>query len=48
MESMENELESAIFEKHDQDKRMFDKTVANSIANSNVDTTMKVNKNKLK
>ena len=33
-----------MLQKFDEDKRMFDKSVANALANAEIDTSMKVNK----
>ena len=45
MDHIEQELEDTIFEKHEQDKKMFDKSVANALANSEVELTINKNKN---
>ncbi len=45
MDSIEQELEASIFEKHEQDKKMLDKSVANALANSEVEFTINKNKN---
>ena len=46
MEAIEKDLEASIFEKHEQDKqKIWDRTVANALANSEVDLTIGKNKN---
>ena len=45
MEMIDREFEAMIIELSEADKNLFDKSVANALANSNIDTTMKVNKN---
>ena len=46
MESLHNDMEKFVFEKHEYDtgEKIFDKSVANAIANENVEMT--INKNK--
>jgi hypothetical protein len=45
MDYMEEQLEQWVEEKHKLDQeKIFDKSVANALANSEVDTSMKVNK----
>tara|TARA_B100000287_G_scaffold119378_1_gene111375 strand:+ start:628 stop:1167 length:540 start_codon:yes stop_codon:yes gene_type:complete len=48
-EAMERDMEQLVEERYKElKKRVFDKSVANALANSNVDTSMKVNKNLIK
>ena len=44
MDSILEEMEANIFEMHEENKTLWDKSVANAIANGNVDTSMKINK----
>ena len=44
MEMLDREFEAMIYELHETDKTLFDKSVANALANSEIDTTMKINK----
>tara|TARA_Y100001970_G_C13821028_1_gene644902 strand:- start:109 stop:648 length:540 start_codon:yes stop_codon:yes gene_type:complete len=46
MDSIEKEMESLIFTKHDENNsgKILDPSVANAIANSNIENTIKVNK----
>ena len=43
-EIMDNDIEKIIFENHESRKNLFDKSVANAMANSNID--VQINKNK--
>ena len=40
---IDNDMEKIIFDEHDRKKRLFDKSVANAMANANID--MQINKN---
>ena len=44
MDSILEEMEHSIFQMDDENKNLWDKSVANAIANGNVDTSMKINK----
>ena len=45
MEMIDREFEAMITELSENDKKLFDKSVANALANSEIDNTMKINKN---
>ena len=44
MESVESEMEAMIFERHEENKNLFDKKVVNAVSNENLDMTLKTNK----
>ena len=44
MSTIDKEFEHMIFQMDDENKRLWDRSVVNALANHNVDTTMKVNK----
>ena len=44
MEQIESEMESMIYEKHEENKTLFDNRVANAVANENLELTLKKNK----
>ena len=45
MEVIDREIEAMISEQHEAEKNLWDKSVANALANSELDNTMKINKN---
>jgi len=45
MEVIDREIEAMIYEQHEAEKNLWDKSVSNALANSELDNTMKINKN---
>ena len=45
MELIDNEIEAMVTEQSEAEKTLFDKSVANALANSELENTMKINKN---
>tara|TARA_Y100001963_G_C6454693_1_gene297410 strand:- start:48 stop:551 length:504 start_codon:yes stop_codon:yes gene_type:complete len=45
MEIIDKEMEQLIFQRHEERKNVFDESVANALANTEIDNTLKINKN---